>query len=113
MSPAFSQGTSPKRSVPRYKLTVPLALTVLRSGIPNHIPGHDLEIGEGGMGVVRKCKSKYRQIESAASVTSPRPAFLQVDSLSFHLVQILPVTSLSDGLVQDLMTSYTIEIIVM
>jgi hypothetical protein len=75
VSPAFSQGTSPKRSVPRYKLTVPLALTVLRSGIPNHIPGHDLEIGEGGMGVVRKCKSKYRQIESAASVTSPRPAF--------------------------------------
>jgi TonB family protein len=52
VSPAFSQGTAPKRSVPRYKLTVPLALTVLRSGIPNHIPGRTLEIGEGGMGVV-------------------------------------------------------------
>jgi TonB family protein len=52
VSPAFSQGTAPTRSVPRYRLTVPLSLTVLRSGIPNHIPGRALEIGEGGMGVV-------------------------------------------------------------
>jgi TonB family protein len=28
-----------------------LSLTVLRSGIPDHIPGRTLEIGEGGMGV--------------------------------------------------------------
>ena len=49
---AFSQGTASKRNVPRYKLTVPLNLTVLRSGIPDNIPGHTLEIGEGGMGVV-------------------------------------------------------------
>jgi len=53
VSPEFSQGRpASTRSVPRYKLTVPLALTVLRSGISNHIPGHALEIGEGGMGVV-------------------------------------------------------------
>ena len=39
VTPAFSQGTASKRSVPRYKLTVPLALTVLRSGMPNNIPG--------------------------------------------------------------------------
>ena len=52
VSPAFSKGTASTRSVPRYKLTVPLALTVLRSGIPNHIPGRALEIGEGGIGVV-------------------------------------------------------------
>jgi len=52
VAPAFSQGTASKRSVPRYELTVPLALTVLRSGIPNNIPGRTLEIGEGGMGVV-------------------------------------------------------------
>ena len=51
-TPAFSQATASKRSVPRYELTVPLALTVLRSGIPNTIPGRTLEIGEGGMGVV-------------------------------------------------------------
>jgi len=51
-SPAFSQETASTRSVPRYKLAAPLALTVLRSGIPNHIPGRVLEIGEGGMGVV-------------------------------------------------------------
>ena len=35
---AFSQATASKRSVPRYELTVPLALTVLRSGIPNACP---------------------------------------------------------------------------
>ena len=52
VTPEFSQGTASKRSVPRYKLTVPLALTVLRSGIPNNIPGRTVEIGEGGMGVV-------------------------------------------------------------
>ena len=52
VTPAFSQGTASKRRVPRYKLTVPLNLTVLRSGIPGNIPGRTLEIGEGGMGVV-------------------------------------------------------------
>jgi len=51
-SPALSQGTASTRSVNRYKLTVPLALTVLRSGIPNYIAGSTFEIGEGGMGVV-------------------------------------------------------------
>jgi TonB family protein len=51
-TPALSPGTTPKRRVPRYKLTVPLDLTVLRSGIPDSIPGRTLEIGEGGIGVV-------------------------------------------------------------
>lgn len=50
--PAFSPPTTVKRSVPRYKLAVPLDLTVLRSGIPDNIRGRTLEIGEGGMGVV-------------------------------------------------------------
>ncbi len=52
VSPALSKGTASTRSVPRYKLTVPLALSVLRSGIPNHIPGRAFEIGEGGIGIV-------------------------------------------------------------
>lgn len=52
MTPAFSLETAPQRRVPRYKVTVPLDLTVLRSGIPDNIPGRTLEIGEGGMGVV-------------------------------------------------------------
>jgi len=51
-TPALSKPTGAKRSVPRYELTVPLSLTVLRSGIPNTIPGRALEMGEGGMGVV-------------------------------------------------------------
>ena len=52
ITPALSLAARPKRKVPRYKLTVPLSLTVLRSGIPDHIPGRTVEIGEGGMGVV-------------------------------------------------------------
>ena len=39
------------RSVPRYKLTVPLELTVLRTGVPDQVSGHTLELGEGGLGV--------------------------------------------------------------
>lgn len=41
-----------KRRLPRYKLTIPLDLTVLRSGVPDKISGSTIEIGEGGMGVV-------------------------------------------------------------
>jgi TonB family protein len=56
MSMETTQGVSlarmPKRKVPRYKLTVPLELTVLRSGVPDSIRGRSLEMGEGGMGVV-------------------------------------------------------------
>jgi TonB family protein len=51
-TPGFSLGVAPQRKVPRYKLTVPLDLTVLRSGVPDNIPGRTLEIGEGGVGVV-------------------------------------------------------------
>jgi TonB family protein len=52
VTPEVSPATESKRKVPRYKLTVPLALTVLRSGVHDSIPGHSIEIGEGGMGVV-------------------------------------------------------------
>ena len=52
VTPEFSSATKSKRKVPRYKLTVPLDLTVLRSGVPDSIPGQSIEIGEGGMGVV-------------------------------------------------------------
>jgi TonB family protein len=51
-SPVLSLQITSKRRVPRYKLNVPLDLTVLRSGIPDSIPGRTLEIGEGGLGVV-------------------------------------------------------------
>jgi TonB family protein len=51
-TPAYSLKTTSTRKVPRYELTVPLDLTVLRSGIPDKIPGRSVEVGEGGMGVV-------------------------------------------------------------
>jgi TonB family protein len=51
-TPALAVSKLSSRRVPRFKLTVPLHLSVLRSGIPDKIPGRSLEIGEGGMGVV-------------------------------------------------------------
>jgi TonB family protein len=51
-APEVSRAKMPKRKVPRYKLTIPLELTVLRAGIPDNIRGRALEMGEGGMGVV-------------------------------------------------------------
>jgi len=54
----MSIGTAPAiepvvttRRVPRYRLTVPLELTVLRTGVPDQVSGHTLELGEGGLGV--------------------------------------------------------------
>jgi TonB family protein len=49
-APAFEPTATPRR-VPRYKLTVPLDLTVLRSGVPDRFPGQTIELGEGGLGV--------------------------------------------------------------
>ena len=55
---SMSSGQSPalqstaKRSVPRYKLAVPAEVTVLRSGMPENVPGRTVELGEGGIGVV-------------------------------------------------------------
>jgi len=51
-TPEVSRARMPKRKVPRYKLAVPLELTVLRAGVPDSIRGRALEMGEGGMGVV-------------------------------------------------------------
>lgn len=51
-TPALAVSKLSSRRVPRFKLTVPLHLSVLRAGIPDKIPGRSLEIGEGGMGVV-------------------------------------------------------------
>jgi TonB family protein len=51
-APALTPKFAPTRKVPRYKLAVPASFTVLRSGVPDSIPGHTHEIGEGGLGVV-------------------------------------------------------------
>jgi TonB family protein len=51
-SPAPSLRPVSTRKVPRFKLAIPLDLTVLRSGIPDNLRGRTLEIGEGGLGVV-------------------------------------------------------------
>ncbi len=51
-TPALSPAPRPQRRVPRYKLTVPLDVTVLRSGVPENIPARTVELGEKGLGAV-------------------------------------------------------------
>ncbi len=41
-----------RRRVPRYPVAVPLDVTVLRSGVPDSVPGRSLDVGEGGVGAV-------------------------------------------------------------
>lgn len=56
MSAAAAQAplrtTTNTRRVPRFPLSVPTDVTVLRSGIPYSIPGRSVSIGERGVGVV-------------------------------------------------------------
>jgi TonB family protein len=41
-----------RRISPRRRVAVPLNVTILRSGVPDAVPGRSLEIGEGGLGAV-------------------------------------------------------------
>ena len=44
--------TAARRRIPRYPIAVPVDVTVLRSGLPNSIPGRSLDLGEGGVAAV-------------------------------------------------------------
>src|SRR6266849_6797685 len=55
MSAAAAQAPAPtavRRRVPRYPVAVPVDVTVLRSGVPDTVPGRALDVGEGGVAVV-------------------------------------------------------------
>jgi TonB family protein len=52
-SPAQSQPTTVNsRRFPRFPLSIPADVTILRSGVPHSIPGRTLTLGERGLGVV-------------------------------------------------------------
>jgi len=49
--------TSPRQSLtpriaPRRRAAIPLNVTVLRSGVPDAVPGRSVDVGEGGLGAV-------------------------------------------------------------
>jgi TonB family protein len=46
------RGSPGRRRVPRYPVAVPVDITVLRSGVPDNIPGRSLNVGEGGLAVI-------------------------------------------------------------
>jgi hypothetical protein len=50
-APAAARTTSSRRFL-RYQATLPLNITVLRSGVPDDIPARMLNIGEGGLAAV-------------------------------------------------------------
>src|SRR6202047_536222 len=41
-----------RRGLPRYRVQAPLDVTVLRSGIPDTVPGRSVNLGEGGIAAV-------------------------------------------------------------
>lgn len=41
--------TPGRRRVPRYAISVPVSVTVLRSGVPEGVPGRSVDVGEGGL----------------------------------------------------------------
>ncbi|MGC2194864.1 MAG: PilZ domain-containing protein [Terriglobales bacterium] len=41
-----------QRIAPRRQLAVPVNVTVLRSGVPDAVPGRSIDVGEGGVGAV-------------------------------------------------------------
>jgi TonB family protein len=45
-------GGTPRRRVPRFQLQAPLDVTVLRSGIPDTVPGRSVNVCERGIGAV-------------------------------------------------------------
>ncbi len=46
------QGQPPRRRRVRYRVQTPLDVTVLRSGIPDTLPGRSVNLGEGGVAAV-------------------------------------------------------------
>jgi hypothetical protein len=41
-----------RRVAPRRKVAIPLNVTILRSGVPDAVPGRSIDVGEGGIGAV-------------------------------------------------------------
>lgn len=52
VAPALARQYATARKLPRHTAAVPLDVVVLRSGIPDRIPGRSLNISEGGVGLV-------------------------------------------------------------
>jgi len=53
MASATEQGfTEGRRTLPRYHVAAPIDIVVLRSGVPDTIPGRSIDLGEGGLGAI-------------------------------------------------------------
>src|SRR5215471_17218049 len=51
-APSMSLDASSQRAIPRRPLFVPLDVIVLRSGIPENLPGRCTDLSEGGVGAI-------------------------------------------------------------
>ena len=50
VAPALSPERIARRIAARFRIAIPVDVTVLRSGIPDSVPGRSLNLGNGGMG---------------------------------------------------------------
>jgi len=50
VAPARSRERTSRRIAPRYRIAIPVDVTVLRSGVPDCVPGRSLNLGGGGIG---------------------------------------------------------------
>jgi outer membrane biosynthesis protein TonB len=48
---AIEKGLVPRRN-PRFHIAIPVDVTVLRSGVPDNVPGRSLDLGEGGLALI-------------------------------------------------------------
>ena len=46
------RAASDRRHLPRHEMAIPIDITVLRSGVPDSIPGRTVNFGEGGVGAI-------------------------------------------------------------
>jgi hypothetical protein len=51
-APENLQPERPLRVAARRQVAVPLSVTVLRSGVPDDVPGRSIDLGEGGLGAI-------------------------------------------------------------
>ncbi len=50
VAPTRSRERTSRRIAPRYRIAIPVDVTVLRSGVPDCVPGRSLNLGGGGIG---------------------------------------------------------------
>jgi len=74
----------PQRRVPRHAASVPVDITILRSGVPDCIPGRTLNLGEGGMGAILAAEVRLGDTVGVEFRLPDLPVRLQAKAIVRH-----------------------------